>query len=107
MDQQLALEHEELSAYSLGLHRYHCESNLAHLVTQISWGAAQLTIHVRASLLGFVAPTFSSSSRSVQHSSYRPPLQLARFPSAASVYGLAWVAFEEVKKLKVNTHECL
>lgn len=37
------------------------------------------------------------------------PLHLAPwslFPRAASVCGLAWVAFEEVKKLKVDTHEC-
>lgn len=113
MDLQLSLESAELSAYSLGLHSYHCGSNLAHPVTQVAWGAAQLSSHVRASLLGFVASMSSSSSMtSAAQLSAAPiwaPLHLAPwslFPRAASVCGLAWVAFEEVKKLKVDTHEC-
>lgn len=65
VDVQLSLAYTpspKLSAYSLGLHRYHCRSSLAYLFTQLSWGAAQLTSHVRASLLGFVASMSSSSS---------------------------------------------
>lgn len=93
----------------LWLTQYHCGCSLAHLVTQISWGAAQLTSRGRASLLGFVDSVSSSSSMVGAAWLRGVPFHLAPwspFPRATSVCGLVWVAFEEVRKLEVNTHEC-
>lgn len=87
----------------------------ARLVTHPSLGgAARLIRHVRGPPQGCFCSSdvlflFSDQCSTAVHSSYWVPLHLvpwSPFPRSSSVCGLAWVSFEEVKELEVNTRGC-
>lgn len=87
----------------------------AHLVTHPSLGgAARLIRHVRGPPQGCFCSSdvlflFSDQCSTAVHSSYWVPLHLvpwSPFPRSSSVCELAWVSFEEVKELEVNTRGC-
>lgn len=104
----------ELSPHSLGFHTpaFHCDSSSSGYPSL--GGAARLIRHVRGPPQGCFCSSdvlflFSDQRSTAVHSSYWVPLHLvpwSPFPRSSSVCELAWVSFEEVKELEVNTRGC-